>query len=154
MAGIVTPLSRRPWKHLLVLLPIGLLLVTSVLGAINSPKHFPNTEWIPALYLLAFAGIFYWNVASLAVTDYDADYLYLFQKTGTKQIPLDSFYKLVEARGWQLYYLDEHQQKQKLHLIPLSTSWFKRNDNSSIHGFIDAVWQHNPQLDVKPNWLR
>lgn len=152
MAGIITPLSRRPRWSLLLLLPLGLLLLVSVISAVNSPTPFPNKEWVPVLYLLAFAGLIYWNFASLAVTDYDADYLYLFQKAGTQQLPLGSFYKLVAAKEWQLHYLDEQQHKQEIRIAPLHTSWLHFNDTSSIHGFIDAVWQHNPNLDVHHGW--
>lgn len=150
MAGLITPLSRRPRWLLLFLVPsLGLALPASVAGVINSPTPFPNAEWLGVLGTLVFAGLVYRNFASVAVTDYDADYLYLFQKTGTQQIPLGSFYKLVAARGWQLRYLDEQHQKQAVQIVTLGTSWFHTNDSSSIHGFIDAVGQHNPNLDVR-----
>lgn len=138
---------------LLFLLALGLPLLALIVSAVNSSKRFLNQEWLPVLYLLGFAGLGYWNFTSLAVTDYDADYLYLLQRTGAKQIPLGSFHKLVQQRGWHLHYLDEQQQKQELTLIPLSTGWFRPNDSSSIHGFIEAVWQHNPNLDVRHGWL-
>lgn len=154
MAGIITPLSRRP-RWLLIPVPLfGLLLPALLLSTVHLPSLFPITEWLPILFLPAFAGFLYRGYSSLAVTDYDADYLYVFSKTGTQQIPLGNFYKLIELRGWQLYYLDEQQQKQTLEIIALSIGWLWNRDNSSIHGFIDAVWQHNLYLDVRHDWLR
>ncbi|QKG56083.1 hypothetical protein GKZ68_05170 [Hymenobacter sp. BRD128] len=99
--------------------------------------------------------LFYRSYALLAVTDYDAAYLYIFQKSSTWQISLGDIYKLAAARGcWQLHYLDEQQQRRKLQLVPLGTGWFWPNDNSRIQGFIDAVRQHNPNLDVRRGWPR
>ncbi|TDN39173.1 hypothetical protein A8B98_20175 [Hymenobacter sp. UV11] len=85
----------------------------------------------------------------MPITDYDADYLYLFKKTGTEQIPLASFYKLQEGnRGyWYLHYYGEQRRKKKLTIRPLG-----KGDDSNIHGFLQAIWQHNPQLDIKYDW--
>ena len=99
-------------------------------------------------------GLWYRSFTMLAVADYDADYLYLFQKNGTQQIPLSSFYKLIVGRTCQLFYLDEQQKKQDLSMIPLNPGWFRTVGDSSIHGFIDAVWQHNPNLDVRHGLFR
>ncbi len=86
----------------------------------------------------------------MPITDYDADYLYLFRKTGVEQIPLASFYKLESGnRGyWHLYYYGEQSRKKMLTILPLG-----KGDNSSIHGLIEVIWQHNPQLDIKYGWL-
>jgi hypothetical protein len=89
------------------------------------------------------------------VADYDADYLYNFQKSDTQKIPLGSFYKLATARGyWHLHHLDAQQRKRQLLVVAQNTGWFGRSGNSGIHGFIDAVWQHNPNLDVCHDWFK
>jgi hypothetical protein len=106
------------------------------------------------LYLAIVFNLFFWGFRSLAITNYDLDYLYLFGKANTKQIPLGSFYKLNATGGyWHLYYRDEQAKKRKLFILPLGTGLlFQRYDSLSIHGFIDAIWQHNPQLDVSHAW--
>jgi len=155
MASPITPLSRRPRWRLLALVPLlGVLLPASVLRIIQSHKAFPSVEWLVTLYAVVFAGFFYRGVALLAITDYDANYLYLFQQNGSRPIPLGSFYKLVAVRGgWKLYYLDAQQQKQHLEIVPLRSGWGWRRDDTSIQGFSEAVRRHNPSLDVQAGWL-
>lgn len=120
----------------------------------NSEPIARSDLWV-FLLPAAFIGLFYLNIVTLSVADYDADFLYLFKKTGTEQIPLGSFYKLSAAgRGrWQLKYRDEQGLLKKLEIQPVSVLPFisgllRPEDDTSIHGFIDAIWQHNPQLDV------
>jgi hypothetical protein len=149
MALTVIPLSRRPWwLWLLPLLP-GLGLWLLVVGAQHDPKLPVAARWGMGIWSLFGMGAFLWQAATRPITDYEADYLYLFKKAGTEQIPLASFYKLEEGnRGdWYLYYYGEQDRKKKLTIHPLG-----KGDTSSIHGFIDAIWQHNPQLDIKYNW--
>lgn len=100
-------------------------------------------------WLLVGIGALLWQAATMPITDYDADYLYLFKKAGPEQIPLASFYKLQEGnRGdWYLYYYGEQRGKKKLTIRPLG-----KGDESRIHGFIEAIWQHNPQLDLQYDW--
>jgi|GEM_PF-5994378 len=156
MASPITPLSRRPRWRLLALVPLlGVLLPASVLNIIHSHKAFPSAEWLVTLYALVFAGFFCRSVALMAITDYDADYLYLFQKAGPLPIPLGSFYKLVAVRGsWKLYYLDAQHQKQHLEVVPLHSGWGWRSDDTSIQSFSGAVRRHNPGLDVQAGWFR
>jgi hypothetical protein len=157
MAGIITPLSRRPRLAFLVLLTLlAVFLLLSIRTALDSSTPFPQGEWLGVLYLTVVFNLFFWGFRSLAITDYDPDYLYLFGKAETKQIPLGSFYKLKAAGGyWHLYYHDEQAKKRKLFILPLGTGlFFQRYDSLSIHGFIDAIWQHNPQLDVSHTWLK
>jgi hypothetical protein len=99
-------------------------------------------------------GLWYRSFTTLAVADYDVDYLYIFQKNGTQQLPLGSFYKLTVDRTCQLFYLDAQQKKRDLLMITLNPCWFRTEGDSNIHGFIDAVWQHNPNLDVRPGLFR
>lgn len=149
MTIFVTPLSRRPWwLWLLPLLPgIGLWLL--LVGAQHDAKLPMAARWGMAAWLLFVIGALLWSAATMPITDYDADYLYLFKKAGTEQIPLINFYKLQEGnRGyWYLYYYGEQSRKKKLTIRPLG-----RGDDSGIHGFIGAIWQHNPQLDIKYDW--
>lgn len=96
---------------------------------------------------------FYWVFTSMAVTDYDPDYLYLFTKTGTVQIPLGHFYKLRSGRStWYLHYKDAQNRKQKLMIVPIQATFSWAEDNPSINGFSDAVQQHNPNLDLDHGW--
>jgi hypothetical protein len=155
-ASPIIPLSRRPRWRLLALVPLlGVLLPASVLRIIQSHKAFPSVEWLVTLYATVFVGFFCRSVALLAITDYDADYLYLFQKAGPLPIPLGSFYKLVAVRGgWKLYYLDAQHQKQHLEIVPLRSGWGWRSDDTSIQTFSEAVRHHNPSLDVQAGWFR
>lgn len=92
----------------------------------------------------------------MAITDYDFDYLYLFTKDGTMQIPLSRFYKFEEFGGgknaWYLHYQDEQNRKKKLMIAPIQADFSWQKDNESIYGFINAVRQHNPNLDLGHNW--
>lgn len=154
-ASPIIPLSRRPrWRLLLVVPLLGLILLISVRRIIDSPKAFPSMEWLVTLYAAVFAGSFYRSVARMASTNYDADYLYLFQKAGPQPIPLGSFYKLVASRGsWKLHYLDGQHHPQHLAIVPLHSGWGWRSDNTSIQSFSEAVRHHNPNLDVRTGWF-
>jgi hypothetical protein len=149
MAITVTPLSRRPWWLWLMPLLPGLGLWQLLVGTQHDTKLPVVTQWGMGAWLLFGLGALLWQAATMPITDYDANYLYLFTKAGPEQIPLASFYKLQEGnRGyWSLYYYGEQRRKKKLSILPLG-----RQDTSSIHGFIDAIWQHNPQLALKYNW--
>jgi hypothetical protein len=149
MAITVTSLSRRPWwLWLLPILP-GLGLWQLLVGTHHETKLPVVAQWGMGAWLLFGLGALLWQAATMPITDYDANYLYLFTKAGPEQIPLASFYKLQEGnRGyWSLYYYGEQRRKKKLTILPLG-----RQDTSSIHGFIEAIWQHNPQLALKYNW--
>ena len=149
MAISVTPLSRRLWElWLLPLLPgFGLWLL--LVGAQHDAKLSMAARWGWTAWLLFGIGGLLWQAATMPITDYNADYLYLFKKAGTEQIPLARFYKLEAGnRGyWYLHYYGEQSRKKKLIILPIG-----KGDDSSIHGFIDAIWQHNPQLDLKYGW--
>ena len=149
MTRAVTPLSRRPWG--LWLLPIlpGFGLWSLLIDAPPDAKLSVAARWGWTAWLLVCIGGLLWSAATLPITDYDADYLYLFKKTGTEQIPLASFYKLEAGnRGyWYLHYYGEQRGKKALMIRPLG-----QGDASSIHGFIEALWPHNPQLDIKYGW--
>jgi hypothetical protein len=107
LAGSLTALSRRPRWLLLFLVPLGIALPASVSSALASSEPFSNSAWIPVLYLPIISALIYRGVKQVIVADYDADYLYNFQKSNTQKIPLGSFYKLTTARGyWHLHYLD------------------------------------------------
>jgi hypothetical protein len=147
----VTPLSRRPWGlWLLPLLP-GVGLWLSLVGMQHDAKLSVVARWGWTAWLLFCIGGLLWSAATMPITDYDADYLYLFKKTGPEQIPLASFYKLQEGnRGyWHLHYYGQQNRKKKLTIRPLG-----KGDDSSIHEFIEAIWQHNPQLDIKYDKFR
>lgn len=145
----VTPLSRRPWGlWLLPLLPglgLGLLLA----GTPPDAKLLGAARWGWTAWLLFCLLGLLWSAATLPITDYDANYLYLVKKTGTEQIPLASFYKLEAGnRGyWHLHYYGAQQRKKVLTILPLG-----KGDACRIHGFIEAIWPHNSQLDLHYNW--
>jgi hypothetical protein len=148
MTLAVTPLSRRPWGlWLLPLLPgvgRGLLL-----GAPPDAKLSVAARWGWMAWLLFCLAGLLWAAATTPITAYDADYLYLLQKTGPVPIPLASFYKLEAGnRGyWHLHYYGEQNHQQKLTILPLG-----KGDACQIHSFIEAIWQHNPQLELRYNW--
>ena len=148
MAIPITPLSRRPWWLWLPPL-LGLVLWVVVAGAQHDTKLPVAARWGMGAWWLFGIGALLWEAATRPITDYDADYLYLFTRAGAEQIPLANFYKLQESnRGdWRLYYYGEQRRKRKLTIHPLG-----RKDQSSMHGFIEAIWQHNPQVELKYNW--
>lgn len=141
-------LSRRPrwwWLWLLPLLPC----VRPLTGAYVGPGLPLAVRWSWVAYGVVALVAIGWAYTRLDVADYDADYLYRFTQTGTERLALGTFYKLrQESNYWWLHYHDEQNRQKKLLIYPLGNG-----DNSSIHGFIDAIRQHNPHLEAKHAWL-
>lgn len=156
MAGVMTPLSRQRPALAIPVPFLGLFLFLQVVDSIRSPLPIPTGDWAPILGLAVLTGLFWHSYVFATVADYDTDYLYIFKKTGREHIPLGSFYKLRLRRGyWYMQYRDEQARKKQVVILPLGINLFGfgNSDNSSIHGFIDAIWQHNPQLNVEYPWF-
>jgi hypothetical protein len=66
-------------------------------GAQHNPKLPVVARWAMGAGWLLGIGALLWEAGTEPITDYDGDYLYLFKKAGTEQIPLPSFYKLQES---------------------------------------------------------
>ncbi|MGI4762801.1 MAG: hypothetical protein ACRYF0_18970 [Janthinobacterium lividum] len=103
---------------------LSLMVLALGVSALQSPTPFALTEWRGIFLCTAMMGWFCWIFTSTAVTDYDLDYLYLFTKNGTVQIPLGHFYKLRSGRNtWYLHYQDEQNRKQQLMIVPIRAAF-------------------------------
>ena len=154
MAGTITALSRRPpkWILLVPLAVLGIIALSLYTSALHYSTPFSIAEWRGILLCMAMLSWFYWVFTSIAVADYDLDYLYFFTKGIAVPIPLGRFYKFEKFGGgknaWHLFYQDEQNRKKKLMIVPIQAAFSWRKDHESINAFIHVVQQHNLNLDL------
>lgn len=147
LASSLTPLSSSYRWSRFVFPP---LLYVAISADLFSSDHIVYGTWLMALLAAPFIWLLYRQLDSSFATAYDAGFFYLYQKTGTEQIPLGSiyqikyiFFKTGSRHRWRIEYYDAQGQPQSVQLLPLGFS------GRNIDGFIIAVRRHNPQVAVR-----
>lgn len=137
MAGIMNPLSRgiSAW---VISIPgfFGLLSIFELGKAIFSTEPVSTGQWVGILVPVVAWNFITYHYIFFPITDYDADYLYIFKRTSREHTPLGSFYKLSRGNNgfWTLYYRSEQAQKKRLIILP-----FDNDFGSGIYGFMKAI---------------